>query len=190
VRAPTVLALACALGGCERVWGLGDLRPSGDGALDSSRPDGEPVGCPDTYDRILQTTASRYRVELQGQDWITAADDCADDKPGLTHLMVLSNAAEHDALVTIPATFLFSDVFIGGTDILTDTNTYRWVTNEVTNYAVPITAGGWEPGQPDSTGQCMELRALSGSLHDEGCANTADYICECDGRANIESVYR
>jgi hypothetical protein len=168
------------------LFGLEELHPTD--AL--TRPDGEPVGCPATYDTILPTTASRYRIVLDHATWVAAADDCADDAPGLTHLLVLSNAAEHAALRTEPPTFLVEDAFVGATDILTKTNDYRWVTSEVTNYVVPITAGGWEDGQPDSIGQCAELRVLSGSLHDEGCGNATNYICECDGRANDIAVYK
>ena len=182
--------MALTLAGCDRVWGLADLQEPDDAGVDAPRPDGEPPGCPADYDLIMQTTASRYRLVLKSDDWITAADDCADDAPGLTHLIVLSNAAEHASLRTEPPTFLVDDAWIGATDIKTDTNDYRWVTNELTNYAVPITAGGWETGQPDSMGQCAELRAASGSLHDEGCALSSDYICECDGRANNPGVYR
>jgi hypothetical protein len=182
--------MGCALGGCHNVWSLDDLRAPDDAAFDAPRPDGEPAGCPATYDKILQVTASRYRLELKADDWVAAANDCANDAPGLTHLMVLSNAAEQQALVTLPATFLVEDAFIGGTDLLTNTNDYRWVTSEVTGYAVPITAGGWEENQPDNTGQCMELRVVSGSLHDEGCGNASNYICECDGRPNDPTVYQ
>lgn len=185
-----MIVSACALGGCDKVFGLGDVHPPPDGAVDAPRPDGEPAGCPADYDTILQVTASRYRIVLDHLKWVDAADDCANDAPGLTHLIVLSNAAEHAALRTEPPTFLTEDAFIGATDILTKTNDYRWVTDEVTNYAVPISAGGWEPGQPDNTGQCAELRVLSGSLHDEGCATLTNYICECDGRANDTSVYK
>ncbi|HEY5950102.1 MAG TPA: C-type lectin domain-containing protein, partial [Kofleriaceae bacterium] len=134
MRTAAVLAIACALVGCDRVWGLADL-PHADATI---RPDGEPVGCPANYDTILPTTASRYRLVLDRVKWIVAADDCANDAPGLTHLLVLSNAAEHASLRTEPPSFLVDDLFIGATDVLTKTNDYRWVTSEVTNYAVPI----------------------------------------------------
>ncbi len=182
--------IVCAVGGCDRVWNLDDLVAPLDAAADAPRPDGEPVGCPTDYDQILQTTASRYRIVLRNDDWIAAADDCADDAPGLTHLIVLSNAAEHASLRTEPPTFLVDDLWIGATDIKTGTNDYHWVTDEVTSYVVPVTAGGWEGDQPDNVGQCAEARVLSGSVHDEGCANPANYLCECDGRANDPSVYR
>jgi hypothetical protein len=186
---------------CDRVWGLDDLvaQPRGDGGMadsgpDAPRPDGEPMGCPASYDHILQTTASRYRVVLSHRQWVSAANDCAGDAPGLTHMLVLSNQGEHDAMLTVaPALpmWLYDDTWLGATDLVTRNSTFRWVTSEVTGYVVPAALGTlpWEPDQPDATGQCAQMR-ITGAVHDKDCTSAANYICECDGRPNDPTAYQ
>lgn len=195
------VVLWCVFGavGCHKVWGLDDLvvlrdATAIDAGPDAPRPDGEPAGCPASYDHILQTTASRYRVVVTHRQWVSAADDCAKDAPGLTHLIVLSNQAEHDALMT-PAQslpmWLYDVTWIGATDLVSRNGGFRWVTSEVTSYVVPAVKGElpWEPDQPDAVGQCAQLR-ITGSAHDKDCTSAANYICECDGHPNDVTMYR
>lgn len=179
--------------GCNSVFGLDETRlvPPGDGGADAPRPDGEPAGCPASYDFILQTTASRYRLVTSTTPFAEAAADCADDAAGLTHLLVLSNEAERSALITLPPKYLVDDTWIGAT-APAGTTAYRWITAEDTaGYVVPAGLGTapWEGDQPDNPGGCGELRALSGSLHDEGCDSSSNYICECDGFADDPTRY-
>ena len=185
----SVLLCALATVGCDRVLGLTRI-PDGsvvhdDAADDAPRPDGEPAGCPASYDRILQTTASRYRLVLSGKNWAGARATCAQDKPGLTHLLVLSNENEWRAFITDPPSYLANETWIGFSDRVVE-GTFRWVTNEVTPYASVGQQTPWEADQPETgtsapTDDCVAMRALAGLLHDDGCSSTHNYICECDG---------
>lgn len=186
-----------ALVACNQAFGLHDTvvvnGEAGvqDASVDSPRPDGEPAGCPASYDKILQQTASRYRVNVSTETFAFAAADCANDAPGLTHLIVLSNRQEWLGLMTTPPMFLFGDTWIGASDNRSRDARFRWVTDEDTaGFVVPATVAvePWEPDQPDARGQCGELRA-SGSLHDELCTSSANYICECDGYADNPANY-
>jgi len=187
------IGLSCALGGCHKVFGLDDLTGGPeDAAPDTPRPDGEPAGCPASYNKILEQTASRYRIVDSGDSWISAADACAADAQGLTHLIVLSNPSELAGIIADRQHWIFGDTWIGATDVKTNNGTWKWVTNEITNYVVPAEPGvdPWEPSQPDKNGTCAELRGDTITLHDENCGDGDVYICECDAHANIATVYR
>jgi hypothetical protein len=95
------------------------------------------------------------------------------------------------ALITNPPKYLLIDTWIGAS-APQGTKMYRWVTAENTQrYVVPSSLGSepWESDQPDEAGGYGELRALSGSLHDESCGESSNYICECDGYANDPTRY-
>lgn len=190
----------CLLGlaGCDQLFELEHVdQGSGggsDAAVDSPRPDGEPMNCPAEYNIRLQTTASVYRLVTDSDTWINAEADCADDMPtGQTHLMVLSTRGEWEALITNPPLYLFDDTYIGATAMKNGGIDFKWVTAEDTGgFVVPATLGvpPWEPDQPDSDGACGELRALSGALHDDTCTERSNYICECDGRPEVPSNFQ
>jgi hypothetical protein len=182
-----------ALAGCDRVFQLTHVEP-GQADLDAStdaeklRPDGEPMNCPADYTVRLQATASLYKVVTVTGTWSSAEQDCADDMPtGQTHLIVLSNQAEWEALITTPPMYLYDDTWIGASARKSGMLSFEWVTAEATGgFVVPATLGSppWEPDQPDGAGDCAELR-VSGSLHDDDCADKDNYICECDGRPEV-----
>jgi hypothetical protein len=187
-----VLACVFTLAGCDVVLGLEERRDGGAAEpLDATRPDGEPVGCPASYDRILQTTASRYRVVGSKTSWPAARALCASDKPGFTHLIVLSNEQEWRALLREPEVYLTEaeGTWVGFSDVRLEGD-FLWVTNESTSYGSVGKVAPWDVDQPDDvdTGNpdddCAAMRVTSGVLHDEKCDHDANYICECDGIAD------
>lgn len=192
---------ALVLGGCGRVFGLTpvelyDAAPAqdvADAVTDMPRPDGQPANCPAEYTLQLHTTASLYKLVADTATWNEAEADCADDMPtGQTHLIVLSNRAEWEALITIPATYLLDDTWLGASASKDGGINFRWVTAEDTaGFVVPATVGAapWETDQPDGNSACGELRALSGSLHDSGCGVANNYICECDAHPEVPANF-
>ncbi len=191
----------CAeLAGCHRACDLHGIELDSsvldDSAVaDAGRPDGEPLGCPDTYSVRLPTTASLYRVVATHASWTSARLDCADDVAptgSKTHLVVWSNMAERDATRGL----LVGETWIGATS--RKVATYAWVTDEDTGgYVVPVTRPTpqmpsplpWEPDQPDNVAiQCAESR-ISAFLHDEDCGDASAYICECDDRPEVPANF-
>ena len=173
------------LAGCNQVFELTPTiladrdAPMPDAHL---RPDGDVSGCPANYDKTTEYSASVYRLVVSTASWGNAEQDCANDAPGKTHLIVLSNRDEWMSLLTIPPTLVLDDTWIGLTARKAGGTSFKWVTDEDTHGFVTPAAVGvepWEPDQPDSTSECGELHS-SGSLHDEACGSSSNYICECD----------
>jgi hypothetical protein len=166
--------------GCNQAF---DLAPTVLAIPDAHlRPDGDVSGCPASYDKTTDSSASVYRLVVKTETWANAEQDCADDALGKTHLIVLSNREEWLSLESIPATLLLDDTWIGLTARKAGGINFKWVTAEDTHgFVTPAVVGAepWEPDQPDSTSACGELHA-TGSLHDEKCDSSSNYICECD----------
>jgi hypothetical protein len=81
--------------------------------------------------------------------------------------------------------YLTNETWLGLSDRVTE-GTFRWVTNEATQYASVGHETPWEGDQPETgasapTDDCVAMRALAGALHDDKCSSTSNYICECDG---------
>ncbi|HUS27698.1 MAG TPA: C-type lectin domain-containing protein [Kofleriaceae bacterium] len=193
-----VLALMlCALAACDNAFGLDRLHTSPLVDSASSQIDVVASNCPADYDQTLPESQSHYRIVGTLAKWIPAADDCADDLAGQTHLIVVSNQAELDALRGLASIFLPDDTWAGASAIKLGTNTMVWVTDEDTHgFIVPTVKGvlPWESDQPDEGAGAAEMRGINdpapGNLHDEKKDSTSRYICECDGRANNEATYR
>ncbi len=168
---------------CERGYCvIGTAGPNPD-ASNTVTPDaaidGAPMPDADPFAQIrqqciaagyTQDASGLHRAVGNGQSWVNAQADCADDVPGATHLIVLSSAAE----VSYAAGQLG---WIGLSDRTTE-GQFQNVTLE------PNDLRPWEPGQPDNGGgseDCAHIRS-SGRLDDDQCGNGRDYICECDGR--------
>ncbi|HEY8145111.1 MAG TPA: C-type lectin domain-containing protein [Kofleriaceae bacterium] len=150
-----------------------DAAPGGDGALS---PDGAAAldaafACPPGYE-IAGESGSAYR---SGADlgWLAAEGACEADGPG-THLVVIDDATEN---ATVDAISSASRTWIGYSDLIA-ANTWRWVTS------VPGFDGGWDTGggQPDGSGDCAVIDQ-NGGWRDQGCGDSRDYVCECDGRS-------
>ena len=127
-----------------------------------------PATCPPDY-------ADRYRYTDVATTWSAARDDCADDLPGATYLVVIGGEDENalvdgltgDALIWVGAT----DADAEGTwvDVLGAPQAFElWGWFEPNN-------GGWFGGEED----CAEM-ADGGIWNDQGCDSARTYLCECD----------
>lgn len=154
-------------------------RPTVDASPDTTR---QPDAFIDPFDAIKPmciaagyvedtTTGGFYKRVANGRQWAAAQQDCKDDVPSATHLLVLSSPGEGTS------TFLQGKGgWIGLSDIAAE-NTFVTVTGET-----PL-AGLFANGQPDNGGgdeNCVEI--TSGKLNDDQCDNNHSYTCECDGR--------
>jgi hypothetical protein len=191
------VAMLCTLAACDGLFGLDHLetKPLVDSA--SSQIDVVATSCPQDYDKTLPGSRSRYRIVSELKQWPAAADDCADDLTGQTHLIVVSNQGELDAMRGLASVFLPDDTWVGASSIRHGNNMYVWVTDEDTGgFIIPAVIGQspWESDQPDAGVGVIEMRGLNdpapGALHDEAPDSKSLSICECDGRANIEATYR
>ncbi|HSD86025.1 MAG TPA: C-type lectin domain-containing protein [Kofleriaceae bacterium] len=190
------LAVVLALGGCDGVFGLRHVGEPSDASGSASsdgrplvRPDGDPGNCPASYSFTLPTTASRYRVVLEGKDWLSAEAACAADMPGSTHLIVLSVPGEWDALGAQSEIFLTNFVWVGLSDRKTE-GTFIPVTHEDTNGYPAAMKTPWAPGLPTNGGaDCAQMEPVTGLLHDISCTDSQNYICECDRHADDPTLF-
>lgn len=138
--------------------------------------------CPGTYAVTFAGIASRYKVVDDEVSWRTAQSDCGDDG-ATTHLIVLNNDAERQALA--PHTISF-ERHIGYSDEVTE-GTWIPVTDDPGPYAdlVSLSVPPWSNGEP-SGGTGSNCLAISNNLdlRDRSCdGDPAAYVCECDGFA-------
>lgn len=108
------------------------------------------------------------------------------------HLLVVSpekgwvDAGAHRAMLGMhPATFTSAaelalagnvgdpgkDMSIGGSDLQTE-GELAWVTGE------PWGFEDWKPGDPDGSGNCVEIQDVSLHFNDDNCNGTIPFICE------------
>lgn len=154
-----------------------DAAPDGDGPLASD--DAAPAldaafACPPGYE-IAGESGSAYR---SGADlgWLAAESACEADGPG-AHLVVIDDATEN---ATVDAISSASRTWIGYSD-LTTADAWRWVTS-APGVDDRWDTGGGGPDEPDGTGDCAAIDQ-NGSWQDQSCADSRDYVCECDGRS-------
>lgn len=147
-----------------------DAARAGDGgpALDAG------FACPPDYE-IAGENGSAYRAGTN-LGWLAAESACEQDGPG-THLVVIDDTAEN---TTVDAISAASRTWIGYSDLIT-ADSWRWVTSQ------PALDDGWDTGgggadEPDGTGDCAAIDQ-NGSWQDQSCADSRDYVCECDGRS-------
>ena len=153
-----------------------DATPDSDGPLapDDAATRDAGFTCPRGYE-IAGESGSAYRSGA-ALAWLAAESACEADGPG-THLVVIDDTAEN---ATVDAISSASRTWIGYSDVV-DPDTWRWVTSE------PGFGGGWDTGgggadEPDGTGDCATMDQ-NGSWQDQSCADSRDYVCECDGRS-------
>jgi hypothetical protein len=129
--------------------------------------------CVDAGYTLDPATGGYYRTSTVNAQWTAANNDCKDDVPGATHLIVLSTQAE--------VTFLSPKVgnngmWVGLFD--NDTNVFQNVTGE------PNDVRPFASGQPDNGGgdeNCVQMKQ-GGQLDDDQCDQGHRYTCECDGK--------
>lgn len=156
----------------------GDARPDADAPLDGQGPDGGPppdaaVQCPTGY--VEQPGLGRYRFDTGNTSWTEARDDCADDLPGITHLVIIGGDAENAHVDAISSN---RDVWIGMTDA-GDEGVWRDVNGAAKGYE------HWAFLEPNNGGiggdeeDCAELLDGSGEWNDRACGDNRRYVCEC-----------
>lgn len=129
--------------------------------------------CPGDY---VAVGPSKYRYSSTGAMWLNAEADCEDDGSG-THLAIISNGAENDAVETIVGT---TRVWLGIHDRVTE-GTYRTVTD------LPQTYLPWESTEPHGEDDCVTVS--DEQFADEDCIDIRPYVCECDGAAAKPSTF-
>jgi hypothetical protein len=164
---------------------------SGDARLDAAAPDDGPasdaepvppdgapvppdaaVDCPTGY--VTQPGIGTYRFDGGNVSWTVARDDCADDLPGVTQLVVIGDDAENAHVEIISEN---RDIWIGLTDA-DDEGTWVDVLGAPKGYE------NWAFLEPNNGGiggneDCAELLDGSGSWNDRGCGDNRRYVCEC-----------
>jgi len=137
--------------------------------------------CPAAY--TVAAGTSRYRVVAgNAPSWTAAANDCASDLSGATHLIVVDDLAEYSMALTM----LLDNApkWIGLSDRKTN-GVFLAVTDQAPAFP-PASGPPWAQGQP--TSGCVEITAL-GQLIADACGKNFGYICECDGVPNNPANY-
>lgn len=144
-----------------------------------------PAACPAAYDiTIAAAPSSRYRYITAGHAWLTQHQDCANDLPGATHLVVFDTLAEAQQ---IAAAATGSSYHAGAAQLPNQAATdagWFWLTGE------PVDAGIWHPGQPNDNAGVENDEQNRGfvnkpdgfGLQDGDNAFQTDAMCECDGK--------
>ena len=157
--------------------GDGDAAPADGRGPDADLVDAAPpdaaVQCPTGY--VAQPGLGAYRFDTGNVGWTEARDDCADDLPGVTHLVILGSGEENAHVEIISDN---RDIWIGLTDgddedvwldVLGAPKGYEnWAFLEPNN-------GGLGGGEED----CAELLNGSGEWNDRACGDNRRYVCEC-----------
>ena len=178
------VALLVMIGGCELVFPL--ETPIDGPPIDApTEIDAAPLKCPTGYVVIAGApTTSRYRKSLAlFPDWFTSVADCLSDKQTTsppTHLIVMSNLAEFDAIRT---DFNNINFWIGFSDVKVD-GTFQTVSTEQPNFPADNTAAAgsfpWAVSQPtDSPAPTCVIHAGQ-RLVAVVCGQMQEHICECD----------
>jgi hypothetical protein len=171
------------LAGCDDLFNLEPVERF-DAAVDAFDRD---LDCPADYDLTLFAGA-RYRIT---KDSLAAWDDhidCADDRPGYTHLAVAQTQVEltivHDAVIAKG----LGRIWLGGVQpasVDMPGDGWLWVTGE------SIDRSQWGNTEPnDANGNELDhleqFVAIDGGLADKlidySGANGIRGLCECDGR--------
>ena len=152
-----------------------------DGAAgsDAAPPDGPGLTCPNNYQRITGLT-SRYRLTGPGH-YRQRHDDCANDQPGNTHLVVLDTVAESDQLrLSFNQDWWVGAVQAPAQPLAAPADGWFQITGG------PLPAALWAAGQPNDADsaeddeQHIGLRRADG-LEDEAGTVHLPGLCECDG---------
>lgn len=182
-RALPVLLLASMGCGKELNADFCDAHPADDRCLGTTAdvPLDMSASCPSSYDVTLANSASKYRVvDTTTVLWPDAEADCEDDGTN-THLIVINNDGERQAL----AAHNSIDRHVGYSDSNTE-GVWIPVTDDPNVYAdlVSLAAPPWMAGEPNegAGGSCLIITANL-EFRDRVCTdpNPVGYICECDG---------
>jgi hypothetical protein len=186
MRGACVIAVGITLAGCRQILGIDELG-SDDGAMIDAVVSDAPVDafdtsqCPAMY-QTAQTSA--YRAILATAHVSQHHADCADDAPGLTHLVTLETTAEATAVATlIPGDGVF---YVGAVQAPGEVDAASgWLA--ITGGEIPLEV--WLPSQPDDfdgiengVEQIGIADAAIATVRDWDAGNgTYPAVCECDG---------
>jgi Lectin C-type domain len=169
-----------------------DLPPDS-GTIDVAAPPdarvdaGVPSNCPIGYVKGTGVNASHcYRLVTIGQKWQNAEQDCENDLPGASHLIVIDNEDEYQALQSN----LNGTLWAGASDRVTE-GTFLNVTGTA------FEPEHWFPGQPDDFNDgpggmpedCVLVDVTNNGIEDVNCNNTHGYVCEIDGIAPAPGAF-
>lgn len=158
--------------------------------------------CPDNYNSLGTSigSASFYRFVEQRARWLDAVAICALDRtsgPPFTHLVVLDNDSEREAL--LPFRAASNDAYWIGVTDLKETGVWRWVTAQPQSDGYPPASGvPWSPNQPMSGANCAVIvgpnyAGVNGLLSADYCVPPATvalpFVCECDAYPNDATRY-
>jgi hypothetical protein len=126
--------------------------------------------CPGSY--AFSYASSRYRI-ASTDNWMSAESDCESDG-ATSHLLVLEDAAERDALVALTQQ-VPGRAWLGTSDRI---SVGAWLV--VTGG--PATYLPWQPGSPTIVNAlCVSWEPGAGNTREELCSANVNHICECDG---------
>jgi len=192
-RARTVLAIVAAIAagattaGCRLLAGIDDTSVAtdapdaptvpGDGPQVVDGPPGHPDAAPGIDGSPACTTI--YGPELVpghfyrapggvNVPFATAESDCADDIVGHTHMVIVDDQIENDAMTAI----LNNEAWLG-ISRSTDVDPWKTVLDQ------PATFFLWASGEPGAGEFCATLKDGIG-WRGANCTNTRHYICECE----------
>ena len=139
--------------------------------------------CPVGYRSIVAGSPSMHRFVASAPNMVMAAMDCAnDDKVSndvFTHLVVISDADELNALSAVPARE--DELVIGHNDKFSP-NIYISITEEDPTYIPRISPYDepWASGEPSEAAErCMTI-GPDGQVYGVRCDFPRAFVCECD----------
>ena len=145
------------------------------------------ASCPPTYSADLPGP-SRYRLIPEGRPAWTHSDDCADDMPGATHLVVLETLDETMRVAMLvnapPVVLAGNSVWVGTVQQVPATAPNQgWIWFD----GQPLTMG-WHNGEPNDRGaiedrqeQFVKLEKNRTYFTDSSGTDSYGALCECDG---------
>jgi hypothetical protein len=183
--------------GCRQLLGIetaSSTEPDGptDGpSIRDSSDAARTSGCPAAYTGSPDST-SRYRVAAMTADWITAAQDCANDQSDApttrhTHLVVLDDDQERIA-IGMETPFGFGG-WLGLSDRITE-GVFLAVTNQVGVNYPPASGPPWAANEPNGSfvENCVIING-SDLLATVDCTQQQFYACECDDSPDEPANY-
>jgi hypothetical protein len=161
------------------------------------------ASCPANYNVTALPGPSRYRLIASGHRAWEQSDDCNNDAPAATHLVVIETPDELAAVrafASNPGVGLAgSGLYLGGVQLKTATTpSDAWLGFN----GAPL-INGWGGGEPNDSGgdesnhqeQFVMMAQASGFFVDVGGNETFGALCECDGKpidpnvANVVAGY-
>lgn len=172
-----------------------DLDAPRDGQLipDAPPPDAafDPATCPAGYNQtVTASPRSRYRWIAVNQSWLTQHQDCANDLPGATHLVVLDSIAEAQQIAAASGSVYYQ---VGAAQAPSQASVQAaWfaLTGE------PVSASMWHAGQPNDSDGAENGQQDRGSVNtsagpliqDVEASFATHAVCECDGKGVAPQV--